>query len=352
MRSGRLALGPKTEAFERAVAKYVGTEHAVGVSSGTAALHLIIRALNVGRGDEVITTPFTFVSSTNCILFEHAIPVFVDIDARTLCIDVEQVEAAITPRTRAIIAVDIFGHPADWPSLERIAERYGLALIDDSAEALGSSVAQRRCGSFGCAGVFGFYPNKQITTGEGGMIVTDDHEMACLCRSMSNQGRGEEEGQLCHVRLGYNYRMNELSAALGLMQMSRIDRIILARRRVASLYREAFSDVGDVICPVPVGDVKVSWFAFVIRLSEVFSQADRDAVLRGLSLRGIDARNYFVPVHLQPYCREALGTQEGDLPVAEAAGSRTIALPFSNQLREDEISRVASAVREELECVC
>jgi perosamine synthetase len=351
MRSSQLALGPNLDAFELAMAEYIGVETAVAVNSGTSALHLILEALGIGEGDEVITTPFSFIASTNCILFVRATPVFVDIDPASLCIDPDRVEAAITPRTKAILAVDVFGQPADWPAIEQIADRHGLVLIEDSAESLGSSLGGRRCGGFGRAGIFGFYPNKQITTGEGGIVVTDDTELARLCRSMANQGRGDGSDWLSHVRLGYNYRMDELSAALGLAQLGRIDEIVAARNRVAEQYADALRDIDGVIPPAAVGDVDISWFVYVIRLDERFSRADRDKVLEELSARGIGCRNYFAPIHLQPFYRERLETGEGDFPVTEAVGARSIALPFHNRLTEGEIGSVAGALREAVERV-
>lgn len=349
LKSGFLALGPKLAEFECAMADYVGVKHAAAVSSGTCALHLVLEGLGVGEGDEVVTTPFSFVASANSILYVRATPVFVDIDPVTLCIDSEAVEAAITPRTRAILAVDVFGHPANWLVLERIAERHGLILIEDSAEALGSMLGGKRCGSFGQAGIFGFYPNKQITTGEGGMIVTDDADLARLCRSMANQGRGNGDDWLSHVRLGYNYRMDDMSAALGVAQLSRIDDIVEARTRVATQYSEALRGIEAIAPPMVADGVRVSWFVYVVRLTEEYSQEDRNALLQGLAERGIGCRNYFAPIHLQPFYRERFGTKEGDFPVTETVGARSIALPFYNRLREDQIEYVVEALREELE---
>ena len=348
LKTSRLSLGPKATEFERALADYAGVKHAVAVNSGTSALHLIVRSLGIGPGDEVITTPFSFIASTNCILFERARPVFVDIDPATLCIDPNLVEAAITERTKAILAVDVFGHPADWPALERIAERHGLLLIDDSAEALGSEIAGRRCGSFGDAGIFAFYPNKQITTGEGGMILTDDPNLASICRSMADQGRGDG-GWLSHVRLGYNYRLDELSAALGLSQLERIDEIIAARERVAGWYDEALSGIDGLILPRVAEGVRISRFVYVVRLDERFDRKDRDAILSGLSERGIGCRDYFQPIHLQPHIREAVGTGPGDFPVTEGISARTIALPFFTQLTKDGVGSVAASLAELIE---
>lgn len=350
LKTSSLSLGPRTFMFEEEAARYADLMHGVAVNSGTSALHLILEGLGIGEGDEVVTTPFSFVASSNCILFTRATPVFVDIDSETLCIDPEAVESAITPRTKAILAVDVFGHPANWPALERIADRHGLMLIEDSAEALGSSHGGRKCGAFGHAGVFAFYPNKQITTGEGGMVVTNDDRLARLCRSMANQGRGDGDDWLCHVRLGYNYRMDELSAALGLAQLARIDEIIEARHRVAAQYTEALCEIDGVLPPRAIGNVDVSWFVYVVRLDNAFSRADRDAILQGLSARGIGCRNYFAPIHLQPFYQGKMGTREGDYPVTEAVGARTIALPFFTRLQEDQIAQVVEALRQELRC--
>jgi len=347
-RSNRLALGPWAERFEERLAGYVGVGHAVAVNSGTSALHLIVRALRIGPGDEVITTPFSFIASTNCILFEGATPVFADIDSATYCIDPSAVEAAITPRTKAILVVDVFGHPADWLALEAIADRHGIELIDDSAEALGSDLAGHRCGSFGRAGVFGFYPNKQVTTGEGGAVVTDDEKLAALCRSMANQGRSPENQWLQHVRLGYNYRMDEMSAALGCSQLARIDEIVAARAVVATLYEDALEGIEGLLLPPRFLDGRMSWFVYVVRLPDRFTRADRDAVLRGLTERGIGCGDYFQPIHLQPFLREELRTGRGLCPVAEAIGERTVALPFYVGLSESDVNRVTDALREAL----
>jgi perosamine synthetase len=345
LRSSRLSLGPQTQAFERALAARAGVAHAVAVNSGTSALHLLMRAFEIGPGDEVITTPFSFVASTNCILFERATPVFVDIESAALCIDCDLVEAAITPRTKAILAVDVFGHPADWPALEAIAARHGLRVIEDSAESLGSTLGGRPCGSFGEAALFAFYPNKQITTGEGGVVVTDNDRTAEFCRSVADQGRGEG-GWLHHVRLGYNYRIDEMSAALGLSQLGRLDEIVRSRARVAAAYLEALSDIEDIVLPCVADGIDMSWFVFVVRLSERHGRADRNRVLQALSAAGIGCRDYFQPIHLQPYVREALGTRPGQFPVTEGVGDRTIALPFYPQLRSTDIERVARTLRE------
>lgn len=343
LKSERLSLGPNLRAFERAIASYVGVRSAVAVNSGTSALHLLVRGLGLKDGDEVITTPFSFIASTNCILFERARPVFVDIDPVTLCIDPERIETAITPRTKAILAVDVFGHPADWPAIERIAEKHQLAVIEDSAEALGTEVNGRRCGSFGRAGIFGFYPNKQITTGEGGVLVTDDAALAEVCRSLADQGRGDG-GWLSHVRMGYNFRLDEMSAALGLSQLERIETIVARRACVAEWYRDALRGVEGVELPAVQPGVRMSWFVFVVRLARKFGRADRDRVLSELWRQEIGCRDYFQPIHLQPYIRDLLGTKEGDFPVTEAVGERSISLPFYNRLRRKDVDRVVAAL--------
>ena len=349
LRPDRLAMGARTVAFEKAMACAAGTAHAVAVNSGTSALHLIIRGLGIGPGDEVITTPFSFIASTNCILFEQAVPVFVDIDPLTLCMDPEQVERAISPRTKAILAVDVFGHPADWPALERIAGDHGLLLIEDSAESLGSSLDGRSCGSFGKAAVFGFYPNKQITTGEGGVLVTDDPELAALARSMANQGRSAEAGWLSHVRLGYNYRMSEVTAAIGVAQLARLGEFVQRRGEAAARYAESLKEADCIILPQVSERVQMSWFVYVVRMAGHATRQDRDRVLDFLRSKGIGCRDYFQPIHLQPFIRAQLGTRPGQFPVTESAGDRSIALPFYAGLTGAEVEYVAAAVGQALE---
>jgi perosamine synthetase len=343
LRSGRLALGPYLGEFERAMAGYVGVKHAVAVSSGTAALHLIVRALGLGPGDEVLVPSFTFAASVNAILFEGATPVFVDAEPDTYNLDPADVERMITPRTRAIMVVDVFGHPADWDAIERIAARHGLRVIDDSCEALGAEYRGRKLGQLGDAGAFAFYPNKQITTGEGGILVTDSDEIAEIARSLANQGRGAMGAWLEHERLGYNYRMDEMSAALGVSQLRRVESFLEKRARVASLYSERISALEGVRPPVVRPDVRMSWFVYVVALAEGL---DRDPVMRALEKRGVPARGYFSPIHLQPYIRERFGDLSGTLPVTEAIATRTVAIPFHNNLSEAEIDRVVAALHD------
>ena len=342
MRSGRLALGPKTLEFERAMAEYVGVRHAVAVSSGTAGLHLIVRALGLGPGDEVLVPSFTFVASVNAILFEGATPVFVDVDAETYCLDPEDVERKVGPRTRAIMVVDVFGHPAEWDALDAIAARHGLALIDDCCEALGAEYRGRKLGGYGAAGSFAFYPNKQMTTGEGGIVVTDDGDLADACRSMRNQGRAAMGAWLEHQRLGFNYRLGELAAALGVSQLARIETFLARRAAVAELYAERLGGLDGLRLPIVREHVRMSWFVYVVTLTPPF---ERDAFMKGLEAESVPSRAYFEPVHRQPYLAESGVDVATDLPTTEEAARRTVALPFHNRLSEAAVDRVAAACK-------
>jgi len=350
MRSDRLSLGPKVEAFERALARRVGRKHAVAVNSGTSGLHLCVRACGLGEGDEVITTPFSFIATTNCILFERARPVFVDIDPVSYNLDPDLAEKAISPRTRAILPVEVFGNMSHFDRYEQIAARNDLTMIEDCCEALGGVLAGRPAGSFGLCGVFAFYPNKQITTGEGGMIVTDDDEIADLCRSMRNQGR-DSSAWLSHARIGYNYRLSEINSALGLVQVSRLDELLEKRRAVAEMYRQSLSDIEEIHLPPMHTDQAASWFVYVIRLEDRFTSADRDAVLAHLRRAGIGCNNYFAPIHLQPFIQKLLGTKRGDFPATERIADRTIALPFHSNLRPEQVSRVRDVLAEALKTI-
>ncbi len=344
LRTPNLSLGPKLGEFERSMADYCGTAHGVACSSGTAALHMLIRAMGIGAGHEVITTPFSFVASANCALFEGARPVFVDIDADTWNIDATKIEAAVTSQTKALIPVDVFGQIADMDPIRNIAKRHDVQVIEDSCEALGGRYKGRRAGSLGDAGVFGFYPNKQMTTGEGGMIVTDDGNLAELLRSIRNQGRGSGAGWLSHERLGYNFRLSDINCALGIVQLERIGEILAARKRVADWYRERFEGESRVILQRLSSDVEMSWFVFVVRLTDNYSRDDRDRMLDALRAQQIACSNYFAPIHLQPFYREQFGYGEGDFPVCEALAARTIALPFFGQMTEAQIDRVCTAL--------
>jgi perosamine synthetase len=348
--SGReLSLGPRLPAFEHAVAEYTGSRYAVAVNSGTSALHLCVKAAGIGPGDEVITTPFSFVASANCVLFESGVPVFVDIDPDAYTIDAGRIEAAVTPRTRAILPVHVFGRPAAMSAILDIARRRNLRVIEDACEAIGATFDGKRTGAFGDTGVFAFYPNKQMTTGEGGMIVTDDRETAALCRSWRNQGRGEDGGWLQHERLGYNYRLSDINCALGIEQTRRLPEILAARARVARLYNQALSGTEEIVLPaLDAPSCEISWFVYVVRLRDEFTQDDRDAVLTRLRERGIGCNNYFSPIHLQPFYRSMFGFRPGDFPITERISARTIALPFFNTLSEAQIAYVAEALKEEV----
>lgn len=358
MRSGRLALGPMAEKFEKLLAARAGCRYGVAVSSGTVGLHLIMRALNIGPGDEVITTPFSFIASSNCILYVGATPVFVDICPKTLNMDPALVEKAITPKTKAILAVETFGNPAYMDAYRSIAARHEIPLVEDCCEALATSYQGRPCGSFGRAGVFGFYPNKQITTGEGGMIVTDDENLAAMCQSMRNQGRAVSPeiatadrhnprtvgAWLKHERLGYNYRMPEINAALGVAQMRRLDEILLQRQRVADLYVQRLMGVKDLILPTIQPETVMSWFVFVVRLATGYTQEERDRIIAGMRNHDVGAADYFPCIHLQPFYQEKFGYQPGAFPIAEAVSQRTLAVPFYNTLTPRDVEIVCATL--------
>jgi len=342
VRSGRLALGPKTEEFERLIAEYVGVRYAVAVSSGTTALHLIVKALGIGPGDEVLVPSFTFVSSVNVILYEGAIPIFVDIEPDTYNLDPEDLESKVTPHAKAIMVVDVFGHPAEWDAISSIAKEHGLKVIDDSCEALGAEYEGQKPGRFGDAAAFAFYPNKQMTTGEGGIIVTNNGEVARLCRSMRNQGRGEMGEWLEHERLGYNYRMTEMSAALGVSQLRRLETLLAKRERVARMYTERLTGLDWVRPPAVQSHVRMSWFVYVVTLADGLH---RDPVMKAMAKEGIPTRGYFSPVHLQPYIQGLLGTRGGMLPVTESVAKRTIALPFHGNMTEGQVETVVEVLK-------
>lgn len=354
LRSGRLAIGPMTERFEKLVATRAGCTHGIAVSSGTCGLHLLMQALGIGLGDEVVTTPLSFIASANPILYVGARPVFVDVCPRTLNMDPSQLERAISPRTRAIVGVEAFGNPAHMDAYAQIAAKHEIPMIEDSCEALGTTHKGRPCGSFGRAGVFGFYPNKQITTGEGGMIVTDDSHLADMCKSLRNQGRdvfpdSASEGQklgswLQHPRVGYNYRMDEMSAALGLAQMRRFDEMMEKRERVARMYIQRLSGIESLVLPTIEPESTMTWFVFVVRLTTDYTVEDRDRIVEGLRMHDVGSATYFPCIHLQPAYREKFGFKPGDFPIAESISNRTIALPFYNDLTEREIDLIAQTL--------
>jgi perosamine synthetase len=338
LRSGRLSLGPMGQRFERAFADFLGVEDAVAVSSGTAALHLGVRQLGWGDGDEVVTSPFTFVASANCLLYEGAVPVFVDVDPVTLDIDPDAAAAAVTERTVGLLPIDIFGWPAAWPELEALAERHGLGVLEDSCEALGAVDSEgRTVGTRGNFATFAFYANKQMTTGEGGMIVPTDAEAAARLRSERNQGRAVDMGWLDHDRLGFNYRLSDVAAAIGVAQVEKLPRLLEQRAAVAAMYAERLADVPGVETMIATRGREVrSWFVYVVRLAD---EVDRDAVIGHLRKHGIDSKDYLPSIHLFPHIRE-LGYREGQFPVAEAASAHSMALPFFPQMAEAQVERV------------
>ena len=364
MRTPNLSMGGEILAFERAVCDYTGSRHAIGVSSGTAGLHLCVRAAGIGAGDLVITTPFSFVASSNVLLYEGAIPVYVDVDPATGNMDVDQVQQAAEDlvrggrvakkwmpragsidggRLKAILSVDVFGQPADMDAITAVAKPYRLKVIQDACEALGAEYKGHPAGIQGDYGVFAFYPNKQITTGEGGLIVTDDDEGAAIMRALRNQGRAPGDTWLQHTYLGYNYRLDEMSAALGKVQMGRLDELLANRQRVAEWYAERLGEIPGVQPPQVVADTtRMSWFVYVVRFE---AGINRDEVAQRLGGGGIPARPYFLPIHLQPYMVERFGYHTGDYPVTEDLGRRGLALPFSGVMGEAQVETVCHGLR-------
>jgi len=346
LRSDILALGPFAPRFEAAIAAAAGRSEAIACSSGTAGLHMGVRALGIGDGDEVLTTPFSFVASANCLLYERAIPRFVDIEEDSLGMDPDRVAGAVTRRTRAILPVHVFGRPCRIEMLASTARDRGWSIIEDACEGLGSSVNGTPLGGFGDVAVFAFYPNKQVTTGEGGMVVTDDPDLAEAMRSMRNQGRDADGTWLRHVRLGFNYRLDELSAALGVAQMERLGELQRGRERVVAAYERALGDRDWVTLPRPGQGESVDWFVYVVQLHP---DIDRDAMMELLASHGVASRPYFSPIHLQPFYRETFGYKPGDFPVTERVAASTLALPFSSQLSDDDVRYVADALIESVD---
>jgi len=346
MKSGILSIGPKIKEFEKKIAESTGVKYAVAVNSGTSALHLIVKALGIGEGDEVITASFSFVASTNCFMMEGAKPVFVDIDPKTLNMNIEDIEEKITERTKAILAIDVFGQPINMRRLREIADKHNLYLIEDSCEAIGSVYDGDKAGSLADAAVFAFYPNKQLTTGEGGIIVTNNEEIALMSESLRSQGRAVTGFWLRHERLGYNYRMSELQAALGCVQVDRLEEIVAKRQMVADMYNNELRSIQGIT--IPYIDPKVttmSWFVYVIQVAQGI---DRDRMMLHLKENGIGCRPYFTPIHEQACMVEKFGYEEEDYPVSADIGRRSIALPFHNDITMDEVKYVAKVVKEGL----
>lgn len=361
-----LSLGPKVIEFEKALCEYTGAKHAVAVNSGTAGLHLIVRASGIQAGDMAVTTPFSFVASTNALLFENAVPIFVDLDPVTGNIDAKQVSQAAediqsggknaekwlprkgrgTGTLKAILPVDVFGQPAELDTISAAAKKYNLSMIEDSCEALGAEYKGKKAGMHGDYGVFAFYPNKQITTGEGGIVITDDTNAANFMKALRNQGRAPGDTWLSHTYLGYNYRMDEMSAALGIAQMARLDELIDKRARVAALYSQKLAGIPGIEIPVIIpSTTRMSWFVYVIRLDK---KINRTELAARLEAKGVPIRPYFLPIHLQPYMVERFGYRDGDFPVTEDLGARGVALPFSGVMTPEQVEYVCSTIREEI----
>ena len=380
-----LSMGKWTPAFEKAFCDLTGAKHAIAVNSGTAGLHLCVRAAGIGPGDLVITTPFSFVASTNVLLFENALPVFVDIDPKTGNINPElvadaakNIENYLPPKLRsntstrpsnagrkahpsaqdgrnrkskivncklkAILPVDVFGQPADMDSINAVAKEHGLTVIEDSCEALGATYKGRQAGTLGEYGVFAFYPNKQVTTGEGGVIITSDDQAADFMRALRNQGRAQGDTWLSHTYLGYNYRIDEMSAALGHAQMQKLEELLSKREQVAAWYKARLAEIPGVEIPyVEPSTTRMSWFVYVIRFDK---KIDRDEAAKKLEARGVPVRPYFLPIHLQPYMIERFGWREGDFPVTEDLGRRGLAVPFSGVMTEEQVEYVCQSIRQ------
>ncbi|MGQ9682326.1 MAG: DegT/DnrJ/EryC1/StrS family aminotransferase [Anaerolineae bacterium] len=367
LRTTCLSIGPQLASFEARLADLAGVRHGIGVNSGTSGLHLCVIAAGVGEGDLVLTTPFSFVASANCVLYERGIPVFVDVDARTGNIDPEELaEAAhdlrrggpaadrwLPPalrhsqvrvgRLKAVLPVHAFGQPADMDAIVQVAREHDLVIIEDACEAIGAEYKGRQAGGLGDLGVFAFYPNKQMTTGEGGMIVTQRDDWAALMRSLRNQGRDTFDAWLQHDRLGYNYRLDELSAALGLAQVARLEELLAKRAQVAAWYDQRLGCCDDILVPtVAATTTRMSWFVYVVRLAPTI---DRRMLMRFLEENGVPSRPYFTPIHLQPFYVERFGYQLGDRPVAEELGARSLALPFSSVMSEEQVDFVCACLK-------
>ena len=342
LRSGRLSLGPTIDRFEEEFADAVGAPYAAAVSSGTAGLHLLCITAGVAPGDEVVTSPYSFVASANCAIYEGATPVFADVDRRTLNLDPAAVEAAITDRTRAVVAVDIYGYPCELDELRALCNERGIALIEDACEALGARYKRGPIGSQGPSAVFAFYPNKQITTGEGGMITTHSEDEWRLVRSLRNQGRADSGGWLEHARLGFNYRLDDVRAAIGIGQLEKLEEILASRATVAGRYSQLLGDIAGLELPcADDSDHERSWFVYVVTLP---ADADREAVISQLEARGVQTARYLPCIHLQPYLQQRFGFRVGLCPVAEEMSSRTLALPFHARLDEDDQQYVAETL--------
>jgi perosamine synthetase len=370
LRSGQLSLGPLLAEFEEKFAAYVGTRYAVATSSGTAALHLAVEALGIGQGDEVLTTSFSFVATANCLFYAGALPSFVDVDPVTLNLDHRLLREAIARDyvweaaksrlvnrqsgrvLKAILPVHVFGLPCDMEPILELADVFNLKILEDACEALGAEYSGRRVGTFGNAAAFAFYPNKQMTTGEGGMVVTNDRSVATICRSLRNQGRDEDAAWLRHIRLGYNYRLSDLHCALGLAQLERIDELLAARERVAAAYSRGLAGVSQVSLPCKLPDVGRSWFVYVIQLQGSAGPGLRTHLMEKLRTRGIACQAYFPAIHRQPYFQDVCPSPQRALPFTESASERCMALPFFPSMTDEQVAEVCAAMREILADAC
>ncbi len=340
LRSRQLSLGPTVTEFERMWADRIGTKHAVACSSGTAGLHCCLHALGIGAGDEVITSSFSFVASANVIVYTGATPVFAEVDPLTFNMDPAAVEAAITPRTRAILVVDIFGYPADVLALIAIAERHGLAIVEDACQSIDGDFNGKKLGTYGHPSVYGFYANKQLTTAEGGVILTDDDALYLLLKSLTNQGRSDDGAWLVHSRLGFNYRLSDVHAAIGIAQIERLDWMQDARARIAARYQARMASV-DGVTPMYEGPQRRSWFVYAPRLD---ADLARDAIIGRLEAEGVSAKPYLPCIHLQPYYRTDHGHAPGELPVTEEISASTIALTFFCEMTDEQVDRVCDTM--------
>lgn len=365
--SPTLSMGPKIKAFENIFEEFTGCRHAIAVNSGTAGLHLCVHAAGIEEGDYVLTTPFSFISSSNVVLFERAVPIFVDVDPKTGNMDSQlalQAARDLTNggeaaqrwlprkgaekkgRLKAILFVEVFGQPPEMEPLWQAAKENNLHLIDDACEALGTEYKGKKSGTLGDYGVFAFYPNKQITTGEGGIIITNDDQAADLMHALRNQGRNTGDTWLQHTYLGYNYRTTEMSAAMGIEQMKRLEELLGKRKQTADWYDQYLAGIEGVEPPQRAAATsRVSWFVYVIRLAKGI---ERGKVAERLAECGIPVRPYFLPIHLQPFMIERFGYRKGDFPITEDLGERGLALPFSGKLTEEQVKIVCQALRESI----
>ena len=346
LKTPNLSLGPKLDEFEKAFQDYTGVKRAVAVNSGTSGLFIALKALGIGPGDEIITTPFTFIASVTTIMMVGAKPVFVDIDPVTLNMDPAHIEEKITDKTKAILPVVVFGNPWGLDKVCEIADKHGLDVVEDSCEGLGSELGGKKVGTFGKFGFFAFYPNKQITTGEGGVVLTDDDELADLCESYRNQGRGKGGGWLAHDRLGYNFRLSDINCAMGIVQLSRINEFVAKRHEVAAMYHDCLDGEDRLIVPSEPDDCVMSWFVYVVRLAgDDITLEKRNATIQKMLARGIQVSNYFPPVYLQPFIKDEYGLKEGDFPITDDVCKRTIALPFHTKLTREDVELVCNELK-------